>query len=186
MYNIQIPPLHLPRLSCLSLPDMRPGCMMLVRVCMCVCVCVYEGFDQKIKFKPSLLNTVVFLVQTAQQVPLCNTRQHTAAHCNTLHHTLHHTLWSSLCRLLNLYLSAAHCNTLQYTATHCNACCNTLCGLPCADFSAGTSLQPATRCNTHRVFFVRTAQQVSHCNIPLHIVTLQHTRWSCLFTLLRR
>mmetsp|Transcript_2539 Transcript_2539/g.4057 ORF Transcript_2539/g.4057 Transcript_2539/m.4057 type:complete len:1460 (+) Transcript_2539:76-4455(+) len=27
-----------------------------------------ESFDQKIKFKPSLLNTVVFLVQTAQQV----------------------------------------------------------------------------------------------------------------------
>jgi len=179
---------------------------------------VYAGFDQKIKFKPSLLNTVVFLVQTAQQVPLCNmlqhtatqtathtvgflvqtaqqvplcnTLQHTAARCNTLQHTPHHTLWSSLCRMLNLYLSAAHRNTLQHNAshcnTHCNTYCNTPCGLPCADCSAGTSLQPATRCNTHRVFFVPTAQQVSHCNIPLHIVTLQHTRWLCLFTLLRR
>jgi len=32
--------------------------------------------------------------------PRCNTLQHTATHCNTLH--------------------ATHCNALQRTATHCN------------------------------------------------------------------
>ena len=65
---------------------------------------------------------------------LCScTRQHTAAHCNTLQHTA--TYYNTLQH------TATHCNTLQHTATHCNTQdtethCNRL-------------QQTATDCNTN-------------------------------------
>jgi len=45
----------------------------------------------------------------------CQTRHHTAAHCNTKK-----TLFSHWTRCSTLQHTATHCNTLQHTATHCN------------------------------------------------------------------
>ena len=54
--------------------------------------------------------------------PKCNTLQHTATHCNTLHH---HRMSKELYnmskepRTLSRESRFSNCNTLQHTATHC-------------------------------------------------------------------
>jgi len=88
---------------------------------------------------------------------LCNTMQHTAIHCKTVHeYTATQSSCDSLRRdIWHMLHIATHCNTLQHTATHCNTLkhtatnCNTF-HLP--DISHVTTLsnplQPtATQCN---------------------------------------
>ena len=59
-------------------------------------------------------------------LPLRDTRQRIATHCNILQHTitycntLHHSERDLKMRLALKRHAATHCNTLQYTATHCS------------------------------------------------------------------
>jgi len=102
----------------------------------------------------------------------CNTLQHTATHCNTLH-------------------TATHCNALQHTTTHCN----TLQHIRHYTAIYGNTLQhiaihrnilqhTAKHCNALQRTLIRGSTQqhtAIHCKILQHIAarcnTLQHTSW---------
>jgi len=83
----------------------------------------------------------------------CSSLQHTATHCNTLQHT------AALCNTLQL--AATHCNTLLHTATHCN-----------------TLQRTATHCNTLQ-------HTATHCNQTRTLQLISKDARSILCTLNR-
>ena len=124
-------------------------------------------------------------------VPVCNTLQRTAAHCNTclgtydmvhasavpldslqhtvtLQHTATHcnTLQHTAVHCITLQHIAAHCSTLKHTATHCNTLHNTL--------HLFSHLLGALGHLRHGACLGCTSWFIaSHCN------TLQHTATHC-------
>ena len=75
----------------------------------------------------------------------CNTPQHAATRCNTLHRTALHFSKRLIQFVTDKHCSVTHCNTLKHAAAHCN-----------------TLQHAATHCNTLQ-------HTATHCN------TLQHT-----------
>jgi len=141
-----------------------------------------------------------------QACPNCNTLQHTATHCNTLHVTdaggvrartklpaLQHlhcsTLQHSATHCNTLQQSAIHCNILQHSATHCNTLqhiathCNAVTAAHCHCLQHNANNNTATHCTP---FLVCTQMQgeclhnATRCNtLHTRCNALQHNATRC-------
>jgi len=142
----------------------------------------------------------VVATHTLHTLPLCNTLQHAATHCNTPQHSTHtlchivcvyllhtiythshptthcntlHTLYTHSMRVVATHTlhTLPHCNTLQHTATHCNTLQHT------------ATLYTHSMSHCMRVVATHTLHTLPLCNTLQHTAThyntLQHTSRSC-------
>jgi len=121
-------------------------------------------------------------IHQIQKLKFLSTKlQHTATHCNILHHTTPHCTTLLISDIAKLQHVATHCNTQQRTAAHCNT-------MQCTTTHYNTLHHTAPHCTTliFETFYQTAPHQIAVSSLPMEVWmltracgTLQHTATHC-------